>query len=179
MFAGFVAGTLFEPGFLVIAGETDPVTGIGAALSAWESDRSRPLTALTWAPDTPLVTVTDPATPRVMARQWPEDCHPGVRPWESVWPAPRPTSASGIQSQPREAGGTKGCCAQGSSRFGRRQLWQFQVRILMSSTSQLCLPPTGVSTVDSVLGSRVDKESGAALRAPACSRLTQWCPVCG
>jgi hypothetical protein len=47
------------------------VTGIEPALSAWESDRSGPLTAMTWAPNAPLVTVIDPATPRLMARQWP------------------------------------------------------------------------------------------------------------
>ena len=50
------------------AGEWERVTGIEPALSAWESDRSRPLTALTWAPDVPLVTVTDPWTPGLMAR---------------------------------------------------------------------------------------------------------------
>ena len=47
------------------------VTGIEPALSAWESDRSRPLTALIWASDAPLVTVTDPMRPGLMARQWP------------------------------------------------------------------------------------------------------------
>jgi hypothetical protein len=47
------------------------VTGIEPALSAWESDRSRPLTALSWAVDAPLVTVMDPAIPGLMARQWP------------------------------------------------------------------------------------------------------------
>src|SRR5262245_30154710 len=47
------------------------VTGIEPALSAWESDRSGPLTTLSWAPDVPLVTVRDPTTPGVMARQWP------------------------------------------------------------------------------------------------------------
>ena len=31
------------------------VTGIEPALSAWESDQSGPLTALTWAVDLPLV----------------------------------------------------------------------------------------------------------------------------
>jgi hypothetical protein len=36
------------------------VTGIEPALSAWESDRSGPLTALTWEPDTPPVTVMNP-----------------------------------------------------------------------------------------------------------------------
>ena len=39
------------------------VTRIELALSAWESDRSGSLTALTWATDIPLVTVRDPATP--------------------------------------------------------------------------------------------------------------------
>ena len=53
------------------AGEWERVTGIEPALSAWESDRSGPLTAPTWAPDAPLVTVRDPATPGLMARQWP------------------------------------------------------------------------------------------------------------
>jgi hypothetical protein len=47
------------------------VTGIEPALSAWESDRSGFLTALTWAPDTPLVTVMDLVTLGLMARQWP------------------------------------------------------------------------------------------------------------
>jgi hypothetical protein len=47
------------------------VTGIEPALSAWESDRSEPLTALSWAVDAPLVTVMDPAIPGLMARQWP------------------------------------------------------------------------------------------------------------
>jgi hypothetical protein len=49
-------------------GFVERVTGIEPALSAWESDRSGPLTALSWAPDAPLVTVMDPATPRLMAR---------------------------------------------------------------------------------------------------------------
>ena len=44
------------------------VTGIEPALSAWESDRSGPLTGLTWAADAPLVTVMDPVTPGLMAR---------------------------------------------------------------------------------------------------------------
>jgi hypothetical protein len=39
------------------------VTRIELALSAWESDRSGPLTALTWASDVPPVTVIDPVTP--------------------------------------------------------------------------------------------------------------------
>jgi hypothetical protein len=47
------------------------VTGIEPALSAWESDRSGSLTALTWKSDVPLVTVMDPVTPGLMARQWP------------------------------------------------------------------------------------------------------------
>jgi hypothetical protein len=49
------------------------VTGIEPALSAWESDRLGPLTALTWALDAPLVTVMDSVTPGLMARQWPGD----------------------------------------------------------------------------------------------------------
>ena len=44
------------------------VTGIEPALSAWESVRSGPLTALSWAVDAPLVTVMDPVTPGLMAR---------------------------------------------------------------------------------------------------------------
>src|SRR5215475_9559684 len=44
------------------------VTGIEPALSAWESDRSGLLTALTWTSDAPSVTVMDPATPWLMAR---------------------------------------------------------------------------------------------------------------
>jgi hypothetical protein len=47
------------------------VTGIEPGRSAWESDRSWPLTALTWAPGAPSVTVMDLATPGLMARQWP------------------------------------------------------------------------------------------------------------
>jgi hypothetical protein len=43
------------------------VTGIELALSAWESDRSRPLTALTWASGVPLVTAMDPTIPGLMA----------------------------------------------------------------------------------------------------------------
>jgi hypothetical protein len=46
--------------------------------SAWESDRSSSLTALTWAADAPLVTVIDPATPGLMARQWPVMCCSGL-----------------------------------------------------------------------------------------------------
>ena len=47
------------------------VRGIEPPLSAWESHRSGPLTALTWASVAPLVTVMDPETPGLMARQWP------------------------------------------------------------------------------------------------------------
>jgi hypothetical protein len=47
------------------------VTGIEPALSAWESDRSGPLTAMTWAAEAPVVTVMNPVTPGLMARQWP------------------------------------------------------------------------------------------------------------
>ena len=42
------------------------VTGIEPALSAWESDRSGPLTVLTWTSNAPLVTVTDPSIPGLM-----------------------------------------------------------------------------------------------------------------
>ena len=52
------------------------VTGIEPALSAWESDRSGPLTALTWESGIPLATVMDPVTPGLMARQWPEARRP-------------------------------------------------------------------------------------------------------
>jgi hypothetical protein len=47
------------------------VTKIELALSAWEYNRSGPLTALSWAIDAPPVTVKDPAAPGLMARQWP------------------------------------------------------------------------------------------------------------
>src|SRR5262249_29358476 len=47
------------------------VTGIEPALSAWESGRSGSVTVLTWASDAPLVIVMDPATPGLMACQWP------------------------------------------------------------------------------------------------------------
>jgi hypothetical protein len=56
------------------------VTGIEPALSAWESDRSGPLTTLTWATDAPLVTVIHPMTPGLMARQWPMVYRPADRP---------------------------------------------------------------------------------------------------
>jgi len=52
-------------------GSVERVTRIELALSAWEADRSGSLTAPTWAPDAPLVTVIDPAAPGLMARQWP------------------------------------------------------------------------------------------------------------
>ena len=51
------------------------MTGIEPALSAWESVRSAPLTALTWAADVPLVTVMDPSIPGLMT-QGPGDDHP-------------------------------------------------------------------------------------------------------
>jgi hypothetical protein len=44
------------------------VTRIELALSAWESDQSEPLTALTWATDVPRVTVMGRSTPGLMAR---------------------------------------------------------------------------------------------------------------
>jgi hypothetical protein len=47
------------------------VTRIELALSAWESDRSGPLTVLTWGSDVPPVTIMDRVTPGLMARQWP------------------------------------------------------------------------------------------------------------
>jgi hypothetical protein len=48
--------------------DVERVTGIEPALSAWESDRFRPLTALIWASDRPLVTVMGLVTPGLMAR---------------------------------------------------------------------------------------------------------------
>jgi hypothetical protein len=47
------------------------VSGIELPLSAWESDRSGPLTVLTWASGASPVTAMDPETPGLMARQWP------------------------------------------------------------------------------------------------------------
>jgi hypothetical protein len=49
-----------------------------AVLSAWESDRSRPLTALTWAPDTPPVTVYGPLDTGAWPTNGPWPDHPGV-----------------------------------------------------------------------------------------------------
>jgi hypothetical protein len=63
-------GSADEPG-APWAFVSERVTGIEPALSAWESDRSEPLTALSWAVNAPLVTVMDPAIPGLMARQWP------------------------------------------------------------------------------------------------------------
>jgi hypothetical protein len=57
-----------DPG-LGLAFSMEWVTGIEPALSAWESDRLGPLTAPTWAHHIPLVTVVDPVTPGLMARQ--------------------------------------------------------------------------------------------------------------
>jgi hypothetical protein len=48
-----------------------PGRRIQLALSAWEYNRSGPLTALNWAIDAPPLTVKDPAAPALMARQWP------------------------------------------------------------------------------------------------------------
>jgi hypothetical protein len=48
-------------------------------LSAWESDRSRPLTTLSWAIDAPPVAVMDPAAPGLMAREWPVENGPEGR----------------------------------------------------------------------------------------------------
>jgi hypothetical protein len=47
------------------------MTGIELALSAWESDRSGSVSALTWAEGTPSVTVMDTRVPGLMASQWP------------------------------------------------------------------------------------------------------------
>jgi hypothetical protein len=40
------------------------------ALSAWETKRSGPLTALTWTSDVQLVTMIDAVTPGLMARRF-------------------------------------------------------------------------------------------------------------
>ena len=47
--------------------------GPGAVPSAWESDRTTPPEGLTCWFDCPLLTVTDPWSPGLMARQWPGD----------------------------------------------------------------------------------------------------------
>ena len=60
-----------------VAYSKERVTGIEPGLSARESDRSGPLTALTWGLDALLVTVIDLVTPRLMARQWPVPDGPG------------------------------------------------------------------------------------------------------
>jgi hypothetical protein len=49
------------------------VTRIELALSAWESDRTTPPGDLTCWFDCPLLTVIDPWSPGLMARQWPGD----------------------------------------------------------------------------------------------------------
>src|SRR5262249_22727636 len=62
-------------------------TGIEPALSAWESDRSGPLTALNCTANVPQVTARDRMNPGLMARQWPVARPPGY------WPeAGRPRS---------------------------------------------------------------------------------------
>ena len=66
-----MSGMPADLGFPRGTGDSGAGDGIEPALSAWESDRSGPLTALSWAVDAPLVTVRDPATPGLMARQWP------------------------------------------------------------------------------------------------------------
>ena len=79
------------------------VTRIELALSAWESDRSGPLTALTSASDAPQVTVLDPAAPRLMAREWPE----ARSRWAMIGtphsrgPVPTPTSSAHWQWRSR------------------------------------------------------------------------------
>src|SRR5215831_5885666 len=44
-----------------------------SGLSAWESDRTTPPEGLTWRFNCPLVTVIDPQSLSLMARQWPGD----------------------------------------------------------------------------------------------------------
>src|SRR5215831_31490 len=79
------------------------VTRIELALSAWESDRSKPLTALTWVLDAPLVTVMNPAAPGVMARQWPVD----LAYWPSLVSSSRSFTFAKIASC-----ATRGICSQ-------------------------------------------------------------------
>jgi hypothetical protein len=62
-----ILGTCAAITYLTCSFSLERVTGIEPALSAWETNRSGPLTALTWAPDAPLVTVMNPATPGLMA----------------------------------------------------------------------------------------------------------------
>jgi len=64
------------------------VTGSELALSAWETDRSGPVTPLTWTSDAPPVTVSDRVIPRLMARQWPIPGHA-----DAAWAAGRLCSA--------------------------------------------------------------------------------------
>src|SRR5215831_18107252 len=85
------------------AGDMERVTRIELALSAWESDRSKPLTALTWVLDAPLVTVMDPAAPGVMARQWPVD----LAYWPSLVSSSRSFTFAKIASC-----ATRGICSQ-------------------------------------------------------------------
>jgi hypothetical protein len=63
-----MTGSRPELGIQRVERVTVRVTGIEPALSAWETNRSGPLTALTWTSDVPLVTMTDPVTPGLMAR---------------------------------------------------------------------------------------------------------------
>ena len=72
-------------GFQVGAREGGAGEGNRTPLSAWESDRSRPLTVLTWTPDIPPVTVTNLSTPGLMARQWPESGLSRVSVWLSAF----------------------------------------------------------------------------------------------
>jgi hypothetical protein len=46
------------------------VTGTEPELSAWEAERSRLLGALSWESACPLMTVTDPWSPGLMARRY-------------------------------------------------------------------------------------------------------------
>jgi hypothetical protein len=65
--------TVDRTALLMLSGVTwgfsvERVTGIEPALSAWESDRSGSLSALTWEADAPPATVIDRVTPGLMAR---------------------------------------------------------------------------------------------------------------
>jgi hypothetical protein len=81
-----------ERGYIV-----ERVTGIEPALSAWESDRSGPLTAMTWAPDSPLVTVEDPQAPGLMGRQWPSPGRSGYRPEPAPLALRRPSPSDRLR----------------------------------------------------------------------------------
>jgi hypothetical protein len=78
------------PGIFVV----ERVTRIELALSAWESDRIASPERLTWRFDCPLLTVIDPWSPVLMARQWPSDrsIRLGGRCPPAAGPAPLPAT---------------------------------------------------------------------------------------